>query len=316
MKTKYSLLILLFFFIFSCSKQEKYANKEYAGTNNQITDQTEYNDDSSLDGNDNDYYPEPDDLDKKNIPTEYKENKKIPPNEPDELDITKIQKKIIKTANISCEIEEYNKAKQRIDSVVKKWDAKISDENESTNEWIISNTIIIRVPVEKFDSLVSELIIGVKSVESKQISAKDVTEEFVDVYARLQNKKKEQAQYLEVLKKAYTVKDILQVNNYIYAVREEIEAKEGRLKYLNNQSSFSTIIIYIHQDFESEINFAFFNKIANGFEAGWYGLLSFFVGLIYIWPIILIIAFVLFIIIRKIRKKRKNKRNKKIKNTT
>ena len=311
MKKNFPILILIVLFLFSCSKLAK--DENYAGgTSNEVTDALEYYDETSI-VNDDNYYPESDDLEKKNIPTETKENKKIPPNEPEELDITKIPKKIIKTGNISCEVEKYKETKERINKVVKKWDGTISNENEATNDWSITNTIIIRVPVEKFDSLVSELIIGVKSVESKQISAVDVTEEFVDVYARLQNKKKEEEQYLEVLKKAYTIDDILKVNNYIYSVREEIEAKEGRLKFLTNQSSFSTINLFIHQDFEEKTNFAFFTKIKQGFEAGWYGLLSFLIGLTYIWPIIIVRILIPLFIILKIRKNKK-KKNKKIKN--
>ncbi len=198
--------------------------------------------------------------------------------------IKNIKQKLIKTANIECELEDYQKSKDKIYYQIKKWGAYISDENEHKYDYQILNSFQIRVPVEQFDSLVEAIIKGEKAVKAKHISVQDVTAEYVDVFARLKNKKREEEQYLEILKKAYTINDILQVNNYIYAIREEIEAGEGHLKFLDDQSSYSTIYLSVYQNFKikSEYKFGFFSKIAEGLQAGWYGTLSFFVGLTYI----------------------------------
>lgn len=175
---------------------------EYSGTNLAYEPTDDYEMDMVTDGNIDDDY------ELKEQTKQIKQNndlKKNDPDEPEELDIKNIAKKVIKIGNISCEVDEYSKTKQRLDTVLKKWGAYITQENEYRYDYQIGNNIVIRVEVEKFDSLVEDLIIGVKTVESKQITARDVTEEYVDVYARLQNKKKEEAQYLEVLKKAYTI---------------------------------------------------------------------------------------------------------------
>ena len=315
---KFYFVILLVFtlFFYTCSSKEQYSNENTAGTSGYYNSMLEggyvYYDDETTEKN---IYPESDDLDQYEETKKVKQNDDLKKNDPDEpenqdgIDIKNLPKKIIKTGNISCEVNEYAKTKYRLDSIVKKWGAYITQETEYRTDWQITNNIVIRVEVEKFDSLIDDLIVGMKSVESKQILARDVTEEYIDVFTRLQNKKKEEAQYLEVLKKAYTIRDILEVNNYIYSVREEIEAKEGRLKYLDNQSSLSTINLYLHEDFESVSNFEFLNRLLTGFEKGWYGFLSFFVGLAYIWPIIIIFGLILFFIIRKIRKNRRIKKN-------
>ncbi len=299
-KKKVNLFIALLFsiLIFACSNDAKQSNEmtfNDAGTSYEPTEET-------------DAYYENDDLLQSTITNKNQKLKKKEPKIPTEKEddvIKNIEQKLIKTANIECELENYEKSKAQINYEIKKWGGYISDEKEYNNDWQKSNNLQIRVPVEKFDSLVANLIKGDKIVKSKQISVQDVTAQYVDVYSRLRNKKKEEEQYLEILKKAYTIRDILEVNNYIYAIREEIEAGEGTLKYLDDQASFSTIYLNIYQNFEvkNDRDFGFFGKILKGLETGWYGILAFLIGLTYIWPILLIVSIIAFIIYRKVKKK-------------
>ncbi len=307
MKTKNNNIIgqLLIIFavsilIFGCSNSQNSDKVESfsSGTNYDVIEETEA------------YYQNDDLLDTK-ITDENQKIKKADPKKPKEEEkVEKIEQKLIKTGNIECELENYEKSKAEINYEIKKWGGYISDEKEYNTDWQMSNNMQIRVPVEKFDSLVANLIKGDKIIKSKQISVKDVTAQYVDVYSRLKNKKKEEEQYLEILKKAYTIRDILEVNNYIYAIREEIEASEGTLKYLDDQASFSTIYLNIYQNFEvkkERSKFGFFDKILNGLETGWYGFLAFLVGLTYIWPILLIIIMIAFIIYIKVKKNKLKK---------
>jgi len=307
MKIKYNnvlgkLLIILVFsnLIFGCSNSKNSDKVESfsSGTNYDKINQTEV------------YYENDDLLDNK-ITDQNQKIKKTDPQKPKEEEkIEKIEQKLIKTGNIECELENYKKSKAEINYEIKKWGGYISDEKEYNTDWQISNNMQIRVPVEKFDSLVANLIKGNKIIKSKQISVKDVTAQYVDVYSRLKNKKKEEEQYLKILTKAYTIQDILEVNNYIYAIREEIEASEGTLKYLDDQASFSTIYLNIYQNFEVEqerSKFGFFDKIFKGLETGWYGFLAFLVGLTYIWPILLIMIMIAFIIYIKVKKNKLKK---------
>jgi galactokinase/mevalonate kinase-like predicted kinase len=169
----------------------------------------------------------------------------------------------------------------------------------------IGNTIVVRIPAQNFDSVINTLEGEAEKFESKTINTDDVTEEFIDIQKRLENKKKVEEQYLEYLKQAHTIPDILEVNEHIRVIREEIDAKEGRLKYLSNQVGFSTITLYIHQDFNT-VSYGFFHKVGEALGGGWDGFLMFIVGLIYLWPLLLLIT-VLILIIRRIIKKRKTK---------
>jgi hypothetical protein len=125
-----------------------------------------------------------------------------------------------------------------IDSLIKKHKAYVSSEDENNSSYSISNTIIIRVPAENFEKLLSDLEGEATDFESKSINTSDVTEEFIDILKRLENKREAEAQYLKILKDARTISEILAVNEHIRVIREEIEAKEGRLRLFEKSSRF------------------------------------------------------------------------------
>jgi hypothetical protein len=220
----------------------------------------------------------------------------------------KIENKIIKTATISLEVDNYKDTKAKVAELSKKFGGYISQENENTSSYRLTNTYIIRIQKEKFDDLVKDLLEIAKTVESKVITSDDVTEEYIDVAARLKNKKEAEKQYVELLKRANTVDEIIHVNEQLRIIREEIEAKEGRLKYINDRVSLSTINLTIYQSLE--IDYGFFSKIIKAVQSGWQGLLGFVIGIFYIWPFLIIIAVCWYLI----RHHYKNKKAKKIKN--
>ena len=91
-------------------------------------------------------------------------------------------------------------------------------------------------------------------------------------------------------------------------IREEIEAKEGQLKYLKSQIALSTINIemYTNNASESGVTVSYPAKIWNAIQSGFNGLSSFILGLITIWPFILILAIIIIVIRRKFYKKKTN----------
>jgi hypothetical protein len=215
---------------------------------------------------------------------------------------TTIEKKIIKTAEINIEVKDLKKSRVKLSKMLMKHKAYISNEKEENNSNIISNTLIIRISSEQFDSLLNEISDEAFNVDSKNVSLDDVTEEFIDITARLKNKKEVEKQYLELLKKAYTVDDILNVNEHLRIIREEIESTEGRLKYLESQVSYSTINLYMYQPGQ-KVYRGFGYKLINGLEGGWKGILTFLVGLTYAWPLLIVIAGIFWFIRRRKKKK-------------
>ena len=219
-----------------------------------------------------------------------------------------IPEKIIKSASISIEIEDYEESIAKIKESVKKWKAYISEEDERNYSYQISNTLIIRVPAKYFDSLIADIIKDVKQVDTKSISSLDVTEEYIDIETRLKTKREYEKRYLKLLAQAKNIEEILKVEEQIRIIREEIEAKQGRLKYLNDRIGYSTITLNIYQYFDDLYKPGFFKKSLEAFEGGWKGLKVFIIGLFYIWPVWVILITGLILLRIYLRKRRAKKK--------
>jgi len=230
----------------------------------------------------------------------------------DDFEVTKptsgVKKKIIKDGTMSIKSKKITESKSVLDKIIKDNNAYYETEDLTNTERVITYILKIRIPAENFEKFIAELEKGKDEIESKSINAKDVTEEFLDIEARLNNKKAYLERYKNLLNKANTVKDILEIEENIRNLQEEIESKEGRLKYLNDQVAFSTLFINLFENkdfvYKSEERDSFFQRIKKSLSIGWSSVIDFIIGFISLWPfwLVLIVAIIVF---RKIRKKRK-----------
>ncbi len=221
---------------------------------------------------------------------------------------TKIQEqKIIKTANLVFETKDIAATHQKIIKLTQQYQGIVQNDNSGTNYNQQYIRMTVRVPSDKFQSFLEGVSEGVGYFDQKEISQKDVTEEFVDINARLKAKRKLENRYLELLQKAKNVKEMLEIERNLSIIREEIEAKEGRLKFLHNKVSLSTFYIEFYKttDVKSE-TISYGQKITNALKGGWNGISVFFLGILYLWPFI-ILLFIIIYLIRRYLKKRKNK---------
>lgn len=197
-----------------------------------------------------------------------------------------IERKLVKEGQVEFETIDISSTRKLILQSIEKCKGYTSSDQEYKSVGRKSNTIIIRVPAKNFDQLLNDATKGVTKFDNKNIEIKDVTEEFLDIQARVKTKKELENRYLELLKKANSVTEILEVEKQIGQLRSEIESIEGRLKYLESKVSLSTLTITFYQTVPNENEFG--NKFKNGFINGWDNLVWFFVFLTNIWPFILI----------------------------
>lgn len=221
--------------------------------------------------------------------------------------ILKQPQKIIKTAYLNYRVEDINESYKKILIIIKKHDAIISSENQENISYRIQNSIIIRVMPEKLDALVTDLSKESIYLNNKRITSDNVTAEFVDAQSRLKTKKEVELRYIELLKKANTIDEILNVERELRVIREEIEAFEGKLKLMNDQVTYSTINLNIYQEIKSSLNpdDGFFSKIWKAIKGGWKGLQLLLIGLIYLWPLLLGIGIGTYILMRFLKRNKK-----------
>jgi hypothetical protein len=197
-----------------------------------------------------------------------------------------LERKLIKEGRVEFETDNVNTTRKTIFEAANKYKGYVSSDQEFKSTGRKSNTVIIRVPADKFDNLLSDATIGVEKFDSKEINVKDVTEEFLDIQARLKTKKELELRYIDLLKQAKNVIEILEIEKQIGQLRSDIESIEGRLKYLQDRVSFSTLTMTFYETIPNKTEFG--QKFKNGFRNGWDNLIWFFVVLTNIWPFILI----------------------------
>lgn len=232
------------------------------------------------------------------VPAEQKKSEKIPA-------------KIIKTADAAFQVKNCDESRKAIIDIVKKSGGYVSSENQTNNNYQIENTMIIRMKSDGFDTMLDLILKQSIYTESKKIVADDVTADYVDIQARLQSKKEVEKQYAEILKKAYTIYDILQVEQQLRQIREEIDAFEGKLKYFDDRVDYSTINLRFYEKLDytpsPSANSGFFYKLGKAFAGGWHIILTIIIGLAYMWPFIIALGVGLFFLIRYIKKGKKTK---------
>lgn len=206
---------------------------------------------------------------------------------------TKIASKIIKNAIISMEVSDYKSDKQKIMDIVKKQQGYISNENESNTEYALQNVLVIKIPAQNFDGASSEIENIAKKIDSKNVNIDDVTAQYVDQAARLKTKKEVMNRYLDILKKANRIDDILDVESELRIIQEEIESTEAQLKQIDDQVAFSTLTLTIYKQtgFVTSKK-SFFSEIGDSIVKGWNSLLNGIISLISIWPILFFLVLI------------------------
>lgn len=208
-------------------------------------------------------------------------------------------KKIIKTAVLNLEIKDFKKYNAGFRDKVKQVGGYIAQEQQSETEYKIENTLTIKVPVDQFDDAVQLLVNDAEKLNEKKITSEDVTTEFVDTRSRLESKKQVRLRYLDLLKQAKNMEEILNVQSEVNGIQEEIEAASGRIEYLSHSSSFSTINLTYYQVLNAAAvdndKPSFSTRISNAFRFGWNWVGELAVAIISIWPLLLaVFAIIIF----------------------
>ncbi len=154
---------------------------------------------------------------------------------------------IIRTANLSVVVDDVAVAAGNIASyAVEKGGFEVNRNiYKQGNGW--AGSVTIKIPSRSFDEGI-DMIRGEGEIKSQQTSGRDVTEEFVDVSAQLANLKATEEQFLEIMKKAFKIEDVLNVQRELSNVRSQIERMEGRKRYLETSASLSTITVHLSTD--------------------------------------------------------------------
>jgi hypothetical protein len=121
-----------------------------------------------------------------------------------------------------------------------------SSASQGSERRLVRGTIVVRVPAGSYDEAI-EALQNLGKVEARTESGRDVSQEYVDLGARIRHLQAVETQLLELLDRANTVAAALAVQRQLSQVQLELEQARGRLQYLDDRVTFATISLEIHE---------------------------------------------------------------------
>lgn len=154
---------------------------------------------------------------------------------------------LIRSGDFSIQVQKVSEAQVQVNSLAKRMGGYVEQSQTSAPlEGQASSYLAMRVPVQRFDPTIIELR-KLGKVLAEATNGQDVTAQVVDTEARLKAKKAEEQGYVDMMKSARKVPDMLEIRDRLGTVREEIESMEAERKSLREQAAYSTIGVTLSQ---------------------------------------------------------------------
>jgi hypothetical protein len=161
----------------------------------------------------------------------------------------KVQERlIIRNADLAIVVDDAETAINTIEKLVSRAEGWVVNSNVWESDDIKRGSIIVRIPADGLDAFLEEIHRLANQVTNETISGEDVTEEFVDLEARLRNLEATAARVRSFLDEAKDVDDALAVNAELSRLEQEIEQISGRMQFLEQSARFSQVSIEVTPD--------------------------------------------------------------------
>lgn len=222
-------------------------------------------------------------------------------------------RKIAQNAQVTLRLADADKAVDRISEAVREADGYVQDmRQEGAQEEGRSFSLSLRVPAEKYGDVV-QLIAGLGEVKSRREWSDDITEEYVDVEARIKTKETHLSQLRKLYERSGSIKELMELEQEINRVSAELESLQARMRVLSNQTTYSFIQVDLYEDRApmsidppasvwGEMRLAFtrtWNQMINLTGAAMIALVGFLPVLMYL----AVLAGIVFLIVRIVRGK-------------
>ena len=161
------------------------------------------------------------------------------------------ERKIIRNADLTMEVASTTEAQHGVTAIAESHGGFVvtseakQRENVDPAKRTLDIKLVVRVPATQFGTTLNEIKTLAGNIPEAHVTGQDVTEDFIDLEARIKTQKALELQFLEIMKDARKVVDALEVQRQIADVRTDIEKLEGRKRFLENRSSLSTITVNI-----------------------------------------------------------------------
>ncbi|CAH0999655.1 hypothetical protein LEM8419_00955 [Neolewinella maritima] len=215
---------------------------------------------------------------------------------PDQPLPTETDQQIIYTASARAEVADLDSALAQLNALLTQRGGFVASQHRSNSPYELQVELVLRLPADRLQPVLDALPRLTEHIDYQNLDSRNVTEEWLDLESRLETKREVRDRYIEILRqRAEKVEDILNAEEKIRRVTEEIEAQEGRLRYLRDRVSYSTLTLVLYQtqdyrDTGTAYQRGFWNRVGSAAVFGWELIQELVLGLISIWPIVLLTA--------------------------
>ena len=188
---------------------------------------------------------------------------------------------IIRTGYAGVEVDSLDAAIARVRQLAQRVGGFVANtEVQGGKDQLRSASLEVKVPSDRFDEALAGLA-PIGKVESVNVNAQDVGEEYVDIAARVENAHRLEARLIALLaNRTGKLQEVLSVERELARVREEIERYEGRMRYLRARVALSTLTITVHERAPIIVPVAGDGPIVVAFREAWRNFVGFIAGLI------------------------------------
>ena len=188
---------------------------------------------------------------------------------------------IVRTGQASIEVDSLDSAMAELRRVAQRVGGFVADASvQSGRNQLRTATLQVKVPASRFDDLTQGLE-PLGRLQYVNVSAEDVSEEFVDLTARVSNGHRLEERLVELLRtRTGRLQDVLAVERELARVREEIERMEGRMRFLKNSAQLSTLSVNLYEPAPIVASHPGRSVIGEAFKTAWRNFVGLLAGVI------------------------------------
>jgi hypothetical protein len=151
-------------------------------------------------------------------------------------------RKIVQTGSVELTVKDPKDSAEKVRSLVQSLGGYV-EASQIEGQKEVTATVTIRVPASRLDEAKADLGELALHVDNEKTNAQDVSRQYVDTEARLRNLRAQEGQYLQIMKSAVKVQDMLDVSEHLSQVRGEIEQEQADFQILSKQIEMATLVI-------------------------------------------------------------------------
>jgi hypothetical protein len=151
------------------------------------------------------------------------------------------ERMIVRSGKLGLTVADMQAGLEDATALARRLDGYVASTSVRENDGRQTATLALRVPGGRYDEAVDQLRRLAVRVDEESSTGQDVTEEFADLGAQLRNQEAAEVQYLELLKRAQSVEDVLKVQGRLTEVRTQIERLKGRMLLLQRRAELAQI---------------------------------------------------------------------------